>query len=143
MLSKPEHIECESHHIGNYSMAIKKKKYKFELYEGKQCCLSWGQSCGVWRVLSKHSFLSLPPCSNDLGLQSFLILLCVALPDPICVLGACPLDSSRVYPPGSLLSIFPSNVSIYRCQILLLKLHLIIHPLLLDPLIILVAHFRQ
>lgn len=87
-------------------------------------------------------FFSLPPCSDGVCLQTFRILLCQSSRRTLSV-----STSSAPVPETAVVCVhmapwfpFSSNVSVYCCQTDLLKLHLLIHPLPLDPLIILMAH---
>lgn len=86
---------------------------------------------------------SLPPCSDGVCLQTFwILLLCQSSRRTLSV-----STSSAPVPETSVVCVhlapcfpFSSNVSLYCCQTDLLKLHLLIHPLPLDPLIIFMAH---
>lgn len=85
---------------------------------------------------------SLPPCSDGVCLQTFrILLLCQSSRRTLSV-----STSSAPVPETAVVCVhmapcfpFSSNVSVYCCQTDLLKLHLLIHPLPLDPLIILMA----
>lgn len=122
-----------------------KQDIKLNCSKVKQSFSSYVYCCGTCKSLVKYPFLFLPPCSNDVCsvFSDSSESLFLTLP---CFLSAHSLDGCSVFPSGSSLSPFPHprlNVSMHCCQINLLRLHLLMYPLPQDPVIILMAHFKQ